>query len=298
MRRTVLLRMPRKRMMLTLFAALLAFSAASVVTFVASLTKAPAASAQTIQNPDHSYFIARCDFSHRSYDDPIVYPDQPGAAHRHDFFGNKSTNYQSTYNKLLAANTTCLRSGDKSAYWIPTVKWNGQTLKADRGLFYYGAGNKDPAKVKAPPAGLKVVADTHATWRCQTDAAFTEVPPTQCPDGQLNVHIDFPDCSDGRRDSADHRKHMAYSVRPSDGGPNQCPDAHPTPVPMLTVSIRFPIPTTAGTVTLSSGAASTMHSDFFNAWSQETLERLVMNCINEYSPTTREWPTQCQQPLN
>ena len=90
---------------------------------------------------------------------------------------------------------------------------------------------------------------------------------------------------------------MVYSTLNSDTGYNECPDTHPTPVPMLIESLRFPIPTTAGTVTLSSGAASTMHADFFNAWNQQTLEGLVVNCINNYSPTTREWPTECQQPL-
>ena len=41
-------------------------------------------------------FVTRCTFSHRLADDPIVRPGQPGASHSHDFFGNRTTNANST----------------------------------------------------------------------------------------------------------------------------------------------------------------------------------------------------------
>lgn len=299
------------------------FAVAVVLAFGAALAKAPAPSAQeadnpdapdttatpTFQNPDKSYFVVRCDLSHRNTDDPIVYPGVQGAAHSHDFFGNRSTIFSSTHDSLrnfglpkkgkkakkAKAITTCRNPADKSAYWIPTVKRDGQDLTADRGLFYYQVGGKDPATIKPFPAGLKVVPNTNVSWRCQNEAAYSTDPPTQCPNGQLNARIDFPDCSNGELDSADHRSHMSYSVRQSAGGPRQCPDTHPTPVPKLTASIRFPIPTSIeGKVTLSSGEASTMHADFFNTWHQETLAGLVTRCLNEYSPTTREHPKECK----
>ena len=283
-RRTVLLRMPRKRMMLTLLVTLLAFSVASVVTFVASLTNTPAASAQTAK--EDPSFSVRCDFNHRNYDDPIVYPGQPGAAHRHDFYGNKSTNYQSTLQTLLAADTTCLNPKDKSAYWTPTLKWSGSIVKASRAVFYYRADYKDPKAVKAYPPGLKIVPNTHVTWRCEGDPyTYTTVPPKQCNDG-LGVRIVVPDClakdaqGNPLTDSADHRSHMAYSTRSSTTGKNVCPSTHPISVPELQMVIKYPIPTSTGTVELSSGAASTMHADFFNAWEQTELERLVKDCIN------------------
>ena len=302
MRRTVLLRVPRKRMMLTLFAALLAFSVASVVTFAASLTKTPAASAQTPTPKEDPSFSVRCDFSHRNYDDPIVYPidaqhpnGQPGAAHRHDFYGNKTTNYTSTYNSTVppatsltagSAGTTCLHPDDKSAYWTPTLKWSGSIVKASRAVFYYRADYKDPKAVKAYPPGLKIVPDTHVTWRCEGDPyTYTTVPPKQCNAG-LGVRIVVPDClakdaqGKPRTDSADHRKHMAYSTRSSTTGKNVCPSTHPISVPELQMVIKYPIPTSTGTVELSSGTASTMHADFFNAWEQTELERLVKDCIN------------------
>ena len=76
---------------------------------------------------------------------------------------------------------------------------------------------------------------------------------------------------------------MAYAVSQSDGT-KTCPETHPTPVPEIQMVIKFRIPTTPGKVTLSSGAASTMHADFFNAWGQKTLESLVTRCINHVWP--------------
>ena len=62
------------------------------------------------------------------------------------------------------------------------------------------------------------------------------------------------------------------------------------------MEVKFRVPTTSGTVTLSSGAASTMHADFFNAWDQQKLTALVDRCINAYpfSPENPK-PAQCRQ---
>jgi Domain of unknown function (DUF1996) len=79
----------------------------------------------------------------------------------------------------------------------------------------------------------------------------------------------------------EHRSHMVDSVQSQNGGVKKCPSTHPYPVPMLQTNFQFPIPTTRGKPTLSSGAYSTMHADFFNAWDQAKLEDLVDRCINE-----------------
>jgi len=285
-------------MMLPLFAALLAFTAAALLAFVIASAQTPAAFAQTTTStqPDEPSFGVRCDFSHRSKDDPIVYPGKKGAAHSHDFFGNRSTNHNSTYESLLKASTTCTRPEDTASYWIPTVKWNGTNLTASRGIFYYRANGKTPATVMPHPAGLKVVPNTSFEYRCGDTGTWSSTPPTQCSNGQLDVRVMFPDCSNGQLDSADHRSHMAYAGLNSEGI-RACPDTHPTPVPTLSVIIRFPIPTSAGKVTLSSGEASTMHADFFNAWKQEELTRLVEHCINDFTtPEARPRPEDCKVP--
>jgi hypothetical protein len=75
-----------------------------------------------------------CNPGHLSYDDPILYPGQEGAAHLHHFFGNSTTNYNSTYASLRAGqdaagtpNTTgsdgtCAGKGlNRTGYWHPAM---------------------------------------------------------------------------------------------------------------------------------------------------------------------------------
>jgi len=198
--------------------------------------------------------------------------------------------------------------GDTAAYWIPKVSWTdsrGTTaLKANQPFFYYRAGLKAPAAVKPYPPGLKMVTvqGKNVEWRCQ-NGTWSTTPPTQCSNGKLVVRIFFPDClavnSSGQplRDTADdpsrfptndHRSHMV------DAGSAGCPSDYPYPVPRLQTNFQFPIPTTRGKPKLSSGAYSTMHADFFNAWQVGTLEDVVARCINKAPFTaTNKKPPDC-----
>ena len=57
-------------------------------------------------------FTSFCGFSHRNFDDMIVSPARPGAAHDHTYVGNRSTNAHSTLASLRRARTTCHRDAD------------------------------------------------------------------------------------------------------------------------------------------------------------------------------------------
>jgi hypothetical protein len=307
-------------------ALMLILGAASVAVCVAAFMwwKAPAASAQVVASPE-AVFVTRCNYSHRNMDDPIVFLGQQGAAHSHDFFANRSTYYDSTYESLRAytgttratkSGTTCVNPDDKSAYWIPTVSWTDnsgtRTLKASTAHFYYRSGGKPPEDVQSPPAELKVIPNTHVNWRCAQDTAVTPSPPTRCSSGTLVVSIRFPDCvaedeigqpltdtdPNDPRFPNDHRSHMAYAVNQPDGT-KLCPSTHPTPIATLTMEVKFNIGTTSGTVTLSSdhGAppGSTMHADFFNAWEQDKLTALVESCINAHPFSENPKPANCRQ---
>jgi hypothetical protein len=70
---------------------------------------------------------------------------------------------------------------------------------------------------------------------------------------------------------------MHYATRLS-GGRRGCPRTHPVPVPELTMAIVFPI-RNGSHVRLSSGPPYTLHADFFNAWNQTSLKKLIQNCI-------------------
>jgi Domain of unknown function (DUF1996) len=231
-------------------------------------------------------FVGSCTFSHMAMDDPIVYPGQPGASHDHSFVGNTTTSAFSTLATLRAASTTCKRSGETAAYWMPTLLLNGQMLTPRGATIYYR--RKSLAPVRAFPAGFKMIAgDRQATspqgmkityWNCgaaSTVPASTEVP--TCPNTKsesLRLHVTFPSCWDGRRlDSADHKSHMAYAMR------GACPTTHPVAVPAISLIFRYA--TTGGSgVTLSSGGQYSAHADFFNAWRQGTLTSLVNRCLN------------------
>jgi Domain of unknown function (DUF1996) len=270
---------------------LLSAVAVAAVTVLAVLGTAPAASAVSATEARGASFSVRCDFSHRASDDPIVFPGKPGAAHSHDFFGNESTDANSTYESMLKAGTTCTRPLDTAGYWMPTVRWNGQILKPDRAVFYYRAGGKDHRKVKPFEGGLKLITDSHIKWRCgrgnDSDRA-----PRRCSNNVLGVRFTFPDCSNGKLDSHDHMAHMAYAERIH--GEIRCPRSHPIPVPVLVMNVTFPLPTSRGPVRLSSGGPSTAHADFFNAWNQEELRRLVSQCINNVGPSHPR-PTGCKK---
>ena len=276
---------------LKVWAAVLIALGCATVALLVVLNTAPAASAAS---SDHgASFAVSCPFSHRAPDDPIMHSGHPGASHSHDFFGNRSTNASSTYKKLLAAGTTCSRKADRAAYWMPTVKWNGKTINPDRqAVFYYRAGGKDYKKVKAFPAGLRVVTPEgkEVSWRCG-QRTTRRGPPRRCTSGVLGVRIIFPDCSNGKPDSHNHRAHMAYSKEIN--GKTRCPSSHPISVPVLTMNVTFTLPTTRGPVSLSSGPPSTMHADFFNAWRQQSLKFLVSHCINQVPPK-KPRPPECR----
>ena len=229
--------------------------------------------------------VVACGFSHRSHDDPIVYPRQRGRSHDHTFFGNRSTDAFSTPASLRATRrTTCALPADTSAYWAPTLFVVRRTVERVALVATYT--RRTSAPVVPFPAGLKMIAgDAHAStaqstqvafWSC----AFAPVPrsstmPT-CAGvrrGGLRLHVSFPDCWDGRRlDSANHRSHMAYSSGTT------CPDSHPVEVPALSLVISYPV-AGGSTAILSSGRFSA-HADFVNAWDQATFAGLVDGYLN------------------
>ncbi|HSC93075.1 MAG TPA: DUF1996 domain-containing protein [Gaiellaceae bacterium] len=231
-------------------------------------------------------FVSACGFSHRAADDPIVSPGRPGASHDHTFVGNRSTSAGSTLRSLLAAETTCRRAGDTAAYWAPTLLRDGRAVEPAGATVYYRRRTQRP--VQAFPPGFRMIAGTARAqapqgrritfWSCGALAgAPPSAEPPACPPGRataLRLHVRFPDCWDGRSlDSADHQSHVAYSRR------GRCPRTHPVAVPALALILRYPDAGGVG-LALSSGGVYSAHADFFNAWRQEELERLVAGCLN------------------
>jgi hypothetical protein len=241
------------------------------------------------------FFTSGCAPSHSAADDPIVQPGLPGAAHLHDFFGNRGTDAHSTQRSLLAAQTLCRREGDLSAYWVPSLIRDGRRVPPRFANVYYRTAGRRPGSIRPFPSGLRVVAgEAHAAkaqdaritqWGCtRTPARRAELLPPGarapvCPRGsRLRMVVRFPDCWDGRRlDSTNHTSHLAYT--PRSRGTRACPRSHPVAVPTLGLDVSYPIRSARG-ARLSSGGLHTVHADFFNAWRPAALRSLVRRCLH------------------
>jgi hypothetical protein len=258
------------------------------VTGVVPSTQVPPAT-----NPPttHHEFQMNCTVSRSNLpDDPIVFPNLPGASHSHTFMGNTTTNAVSTLGSLQSGATSCITPGDKTGYWMPTLL-NGDTAvqPVGRQVIYYKSGVIDYRSVRPSPPGLRYVVGSPAAtidefrnapgavegWECG-NSSFNWDFPANCPAGtQLNIRMQAPSCWDGLHlDSPDHKSHMAYPVL------GVCPNSHPVAVPMIEFKMAFPVSGDMRNVRLSSGRGYSFHYDFYNVWDAPTLAALVSHCIN------------------
>jgi Domain of unknown function (DUF1996) len=246
-------------------------------------------------------FRVACDYSHMSFDDPIVKPGKPGASHLHTFFGNKGTNAYSTASSLATiGKSTCVGGiTNRSAYWVPTLlNANGQPIIPANAIFYYKTGynNIGPKNIKAMPAGLRMIAgdknssatQEHAFWGClETYIGHPGSVPSASTCGRAGKHIQmtvvFPQCWNGRDlDSSDHKRHMSYPVN------GRCPSTHPVAIPEISLNIRYKIPSSGTTGwRLSSDMYSTSkpggfsaHGDWFDGWNPAVRNMWIKNCDN------------------
>jgi hypothetical protein len=253
---------------------------------------------------DMGAFRTPCSLSHFNFDDPIVYPGRPGAAHLHMFFGNTGTNAHSTAASIAGTGRSTCAGGtaNRSAYWVPAlIDAAGNAVRPSGVIFYYktGHGGVAPSAVQQPPAGLRMIAGSMSAngpqnglqWGCWEEyvghhatirAVVTN--PRCRPGMSLNLGIDFPQCWDGRRlDSPDHQSHMAY---PTGRG---CPATHPVPIPSIAFNIQWKIPPSgAGDWHLSSdmydyrtrGGGLSIHGDWFNGWDPAVAATWIRDCNN------------------
>jgi Domain of unknown function (DUF1996)/Domain of unknown function (DUF4124) len=166
-------------------------------------------------------FRTVCRPSHMSNDDPIVYPNQQGAAHHHTFFGNTSLNYKSDVGNMRnAGNSTCKGgTANLSAYWIPSMidTATKTPLVPNDAVFYYKTGYTVKRElVTPPPKGLRIIAGNGKSTVSQRENQYTNqvryncvLPGNKaqpesdsipaCPQGsEIHSVINFPNCWDGK----------------------------------------------------------------------------------------------------
>jgi hypothetical protein len=220
-----------------------------------------------------------CGFSHADSADPIVMPGHAGMSHLHEFFGNTTTDENSTGASLLTGSTTCDDRRDLSAYWVPALYQDGvRVAPVGARVRYEGRGGR----VTAFPAGFMAVSgrtDQTAAWGCATPGqrpvfgTSAASVPVCSGASQLVAQITFPQCWDGTSlDSANHISHLVFATEFAGQAP-VCPADHPVQVPKVVIEVRYPGAATGGAgVTLASGAASTLHADIFEAWTGTSLQ--------------------------
>jgi hypothetical protein len=129
----------------------------------------PALPAPTDWEHDGAFRVL-CNWSHMSFDDPIVYPAQPGVAHHHTFFGNTGIDAFSTSDNLRAKGNATCRGGtiNMSAYWVPSMidTSTHKPIAPKSLLVYYKTGlyayMNDNNVMQPMPRGLKMIAGNSA----------------------------------------------------------------------------------------------------------------------------------------
>lgn len=241
-------------------------------------------------------FRTVCEFSHMNYDDPIVYPKQPGMAHLHTYFGNSEADANSTALSLRSSGNSTCRGGtiNRTGYWVPALLTaTGRPVEPMYMDVYYKSGYNGIAAsdIELFPTGLRMIAgDARSTtsqhvayWGCRDHNVGHIGNMPDCPAGDaLAMYIEFPQCWDGKNnDSSDHKSHMAY---PRNGA---CPSTHPVPIPAITFNIYYDVTNAhSGGYRLASDmydaalpGGYSVHGDWFDGWDRAAARTFVQKCI-------------------
>ena len=144
----------------------------------------------------------------------------------------------------------------------------------------YGCAQNDTNSAAIPAS---------ATGRFHTIA---DVVTAGCPAGaRLEVKLDAPQCWDGKNlDTADHRSHMVYAPDGTDKGMGYvCPADHPYQIPLISYFWYYTVDTnfqkglwhlTSDEMMPGVAAGTTLHMDYFEAWSPKAKAVWQANCIN------------------
>jgi Domain of unknown function (DUF1996) len=284
----------------------------SLVALSLSVPGSPAAAASA------GTFKVTCEFSHRAMADPIV---SPGARseHLHDFFGNETTEKDSTYGSMVGQPTSCGIGTDTAAFWAPTMlDQNENPIPIDGATVYYRDWPDSAHEVTVYPKDFRIVSGfpnlqqakgiagsaVRGNWgfQCDSDEPLQPTSAIDCTGhSQTDVMavVFFPQCGERshsriRRDSSDHRSHAVFATSESGG----CPHNHPVKLPLAYLKIKYAVTNCIDALChLSSDGMSingetcsdpgcTLHADFWNTWVQgpstkkNTLTNLVKTCLN------------------
>ena len=263
---------------------------------VEALTE-PAPRPDNGSSPEGQFRLA-CEYSHFSYDDPIIYPGQPGKSHFHMFFGNTDTTAFTTDNTLInSGGGTCQGYElNRSAYWVPALlDGKGNAVVPYQIIIYYKT--KSPDSVIPMPQGLQMIGgnDLHYSFETRNELHWScgdsgnkynmtnRVP--DCGGDVINASVQFPNCWDGvnlSKPAPDYTSHLTYV---NENHP--CPSSHPQRLPQISFLIYWRGTDSVNGWHLASdkldapGATpgGSLHADWWGAWNDETIELWTFNCL-------------------
>lgn len=241
------------------------------------------------ENSDIGSFRTNCEFTKFSYDDPLLFPGQPGASHLHMYSGNDSVNAMSDTTNLANVGGSSCSGGilNRSAYWTPAViDMSTKTPQLPvSSLWYYKEGyyGLSGTGFGSLPEGLGMIGTDHH-WACTDTVGKYETIPS-CPAGEtLTMVVAFPQCWDGVNKWLSDKSHVAYPSRGS------CPLTHPVSLPQITLNIRYKMKYAGQSENLMlssdmdmSARGSTGHADWVNGWDKATSDKWINNCLNTQS---------------
>ena len=255
-----------------------------------------------------------------AYNDPLVYPQQTGASHLHQFFGNLEADANSTYESLRASGeSTCTSDLNRSAYWIPALlTGDGNVVQPEHISVYYKRrpandpwftqNDNTPARL---PRGLSYIfgwdaskreekQDNHTYFKCHNREGKVVGQGTMkqalvnCPANSLfRAQIKAPGCWDGKSlTAADFRSHTSYGELNRTTGKHACPQSHRYVLPAFTLTVRYKVE--PGDKPRNWRFASdemvpeklwepgySFHADWFGAWNDAALDSWQDNCIDK-----------------
>jgi len=273
-----------------------------------------------LDTTNSGYFRVKCEVSHFAYDDPIVYPGQPGRAHLHMFFGNTAANAYSTFDSLLNSGTGTCNGEDlnRTSYWVPALlDSQGNALIPDQIMVYYKNDNfrlNGANELVSPfPDNLRMIAGNGGAtspqtgftgdWEAQPAISFScgpaynsndrrqaLIPDCYGSENHLEMQIAFPQCvNEAAGTYRPDQSHVSYSENGYYGV--RCPASHPTDISSIMYRIFFSADAYGGSLTdlhLSSDikmdrilpGGTTAHADWFGAWHPDAVAEWVENCNN------------------
>lgn len=253
--------------------------------------------------------------------DPIIDPGQV-SGHVHTISGGNGFGFSMDYYQARNSScSSCPIKQDLSNYWTPKLYYmyqngsvedvpqagEGNGATGGMNVYYEQRPGNATEQLHAFPEGFRMVAGdpfqrnytgavaapgAAVSYVClgvpganQTSA----IPNYNCPDG-LRAQVYFPSCNDGRKDSPDHKSHMAYPKGEHyDNGP--CPDSHPHHMISLFFEVIYDIDQFADrwynkdqhpfVFAQGDRTGYGFHGDFVNGWDIDVLQNAINTCNSD-----------------